>query len=67
MFLIAGIVFIPCGIVMLLKPQWVYMLTELWKSSVMGEPSRLYLLSTRIGGVFVTAVGILAIVAFFLR
>ena len=67
MFLIAGIVFIICGIIMLLKPQWVYMLTELWKSSVTGEPSRLYLLSTRIGGGFVTAVGILAIVVFFLQ
>lgn len=67
MLLLAGIVFIPCGIVMLLKPQWVYMLTELWKSSVMGEPSRLYLISTRIGGVFVTAAGILGIVTFFLQ
>lgn len=67
MFLIAGIVFIICGIIMLLKPQWVYMLTELWRSSVAGEPSRLYLLSTRIGGGCVTAVGILAIVVFFLQ
>jgi len=67
MFLIAGIVFIICGIIMLLKPQWVYMLTELWKSSVTGEPSRLYLLSTHIGGGCVTAVGILAIVVFFLQ
>ena len=38
------------GLVRLCKPDWVWELTEQWKSRDAGEPSSLYIISTRIGG-----------------
>lgn len=38
------------GLVLLCKPDWVWELTEQWKSKDAGEPSSLYIISTRIGG-----------------
>ena len=57
MYIALGIVVAIIGLVMLLKPQAVYTLTESWKSNTPGEPSDFYLLSTRIGGGFFLAAG----------
>ncbi len=50
MYIVLGIIIAIAGLFMLLKPQAVYQLTESWKSNTAGEPSDLFLLSTRIGG-----------------
>ncbi len=66
MYLILGIVFLALGLLMVLRPQVFFELVESWKSDSLGEPSRMYLLSTRFGGVLVAAVGIASIVVNFL-
>lgn len=66
MYLILGIVFLALGLLMVLRPQVLFELVESWKSDSLGEPSRMYLLSTRFGGVLVAAVGIASIVVNFL-
>jgi hypothetical protein len=66
MYLILGIVFLALGLLMILRPQVFFELVESWKSDSPGEPSRMYLLSTRFGGVLVAAVGIASIVVNFL-
>lgn len=66
MYLILGIVFLALGLLMILRPQVLFELVESWKSDSLGEPSRMYLLSTRFGGVLVAAVGIASIVVNFL-
>ena len=53
-----------CGIIMLIKPEWVYLLTESWKHDGSSEPSGWYLFSTRFGGVMCTLVGFLGTVYF---
>lgn len=58
MYIVLGIIVAIVGLVMLIKPQAVYTLTESWKSNTTGEPSDFYLLSTRIGGGFFVVVGI---------
>ncbi len=66
MYILLGLIFLLLGGLMLIKPSLFYELTESWKSSADGEPSKVYILSTRIGGAVFTLVGIASIVVFFL-
>ena len=64
---ILGLVLIGIGAVMLVKPQFVYKLTEGWKhDGDVYEPSRLYLWSTRFGGVMFVLAGICGLILSFL-
>lgn len=65
MYLLLGVIFLVCGGIMLIKPRVFYEITESWKNNAEGEPSGLYLLSTRVGGGFFLAVGIAGIIVFF--
>ena len=65
MYLIVGINFLVFGIVLLLKPRLFYDITESWKSNVTGDPSDLYIFSTRFGGVVVAIVGVASIIVHF--
>ena len=58
MYLIIGIIFLVFGIVLLLKPRLFYDITESWKSNVTGDPSDLYIFSTRFGGVVLSLIHI---------
>ena len=61
-YFILGLVLIGIGAVMLAKPQLVYELTESWKHGGAGEPSKLYLGSTRFGGVMFILAGICGLI-----
>ncbi|ANE45375.1 hypothetical protein SY83_02460 [Paenibacillus swuensis] len=63
MFLI-GILLIVFGVLMLIRPNLIWLLTESWKSTEISEPSSLYLMSTRFGGIMCILVGAGAIAAF---
>ncbi|WP_341538289.1 DUF6199 family natural product biosynthesis protein [Paenibacillus pinisoli] len=65
MLFILSIVLLPMGLVMLIQPQWIWAISEEWKSNDATEPSDLYLLSTRLGGVVSTLVGLGGIIASF--
>lgn len=66
-YLIAGIVLIAIGIVMLAKPRLFFELTESWKhDGGADEPSKLYVWSTRFGGVMFTLAGICGLLVPFL-
>ena len=60
--MIWGIVFIVIGVFAFLKPEVIWKLTEQWKSSYADEPSELYRISTRLGGVICAGIGIAAVV-----
>ena len=67
LYFFIGLVLIGIGITMLVKPQLVYELTETWKhDGGMYGPSRLYLWSTRFGGVMCTLAGICGVILPFL-
>ena len=66
-YLIAGIVLIAIGIVMLAKPRLFFELTESWKhDGGADEPSKLYVWSTRFGGVMCTLAGVCGVIAPFI-
>ena len=58
MYILLSILLILGGLLMLFFPDLVYDLSESWKSNRSAEPSRLYLISTRFGGVMFLLVGI---------
>ena len=62
---VIGIVFIICGIIIFFNPSLLYEITESWKSYSSADPSDLYIFSTKVGGVFVTLVGIASVIVFF--
>lgn len=65
MYLILSIVLILCGLLLLVSPRTWFDLTESWKHSSACEPSKLWLLSTRFGGVMCTLVGLAGLVVQF--
>lgn len=65
-YYMTGILFIALGIFLFVKPDLMWKLTEQWKSYSADEPSDLYLLSTRIGGILLGIVGIAVLVLPFL-
>jgi uncharacterized membrane protein len=50
------------GLLMIVLPSVIWTITESWKSNDATEPSDLYILSTRFGGVMCTLTGVGGIV-----
>ena len=66
MYILCGILFLIIGFIMVRFPEFIYEITESWKSYSMGEPSDLYRLSTRVGGIAFIVVGIACIIVAFI-
>lgn len=67
MYILAALFFWFIGITMVLKPELVFQIRESRKYASDAEPSKMYIISTRIGGVLLLAVGVAAfIVQFFM-
>ncbi len=60
-FVCGGIIFLALGIFFFLKPDLVWKLTEEWKSYRADEPSELYLISTKFGGILFALLGAIMI------
>ena len=58
----AGIVFLALGAFLFFRPDLVWKLTEQWKSYRADEPSELYVISTKVGGVAFDLCGVAAVV-----
>lgn len=58
----SGIFFLVLGLFLFLKPGLVWKLTEQWKSYRADEPSDLFLLSTKFGGILFALLGLAMIV-----
>ena len=65
MFVLCAILFLIIGFIMLRYPEFIYEITESWKSYSYGDPSDLYVLSTRVGGAVFIILGIACIVVAF--
>ncbi len=62
----AAIFLIALGSVMIFKPQWVWSISESWKSSGAEGPTAFYIRAARFGGILCTLAGIAASAAYFL-
>ena len=60
--IICSIILIVVGILLLLFPHTIFELTQSWKYASVTDPSKLYLISTRIGGIILMGVGAVCIV-----
>jgi hypothetical protein len=63
--LVLGILLSAVGLMMILKPGWIWIITESWKSNDGTEPFDLYIWSTRFGGVMCTIVGLASFIVSF--
>ena len=62
MMIVGSILILIAGVLMLFFPNMVYNITESCKSYASSEPSELYLIHTRIGGILCAIVGIAGII-----
>ncbi len=58
-YILATIFMIFLGIGIFLKPTLMWNLTERWKSYRADEPSNLYLISTKFGGILIASIGLI--------
>jgi len=65
LYILLSLVLIIIGSIMFFKPNVFYKITESWKSDTYGEPSYLFQLSTRVGGLIFILVGFLGFIVFF--
>lgn len=56
-----AVILILVGLFLAIKPDLWWQLTESWKSYSAGDPSDLYLKTTRIGGIIFIVLGVIAI------
>ena len=67
LYFVIGLILIAIGAVMLVKPQFVFELTESWKhNGGAGGPSKLWLFSTRFGGVMLVLAGLCGVIVPFI-
>lgn len=66
MIITIAVIFGLLGLMMLIAPSILWMITEKWKSSDTSEPSPLYKLSVRVGGVACLVIAIYATYGLFL-
>ena len=65
MIILGSIFLVLVGALMLCFPDVVYSITESWKSNASSEPSKLYKLHIRIGGIVCVFIGIVGLIANF--
>lgn len=65
MLILGSIFLLVAGLLMLFFPAVMYSITESWKSNASSEPSGLYKIHIRIGGVACSLVGIAGLIACF--
>jgi hypothetical protein len=57
-FVLLELIGLLCGLLMTIRPDIIWRINESWKSNDATEPSDLYLLLTRIGGICLLVIGI---------
>ena len=63
MYLLIGILFVIAGMIMLVSPKTIFQIVEGWKGTDDKEPSTLYKINLRVGGVVFLILGIASSIA----
>lgn len=61
-----GILLIFFGVIIFLKPDWLWAITEKWKSYRADEPSDFYKVCTKFGGILYVLLGVAMIIGPFI-
>lgn len=67
MYLLIGVILFILGIIMIISPKLFFTISESWKNDSGTEPSGLFIISTRFGGVLFTIVGIAGVIIQFVK
>lgn len=62
--ILMSIMCIIMGAITFLKPEWVWKVTEQWKSYYADAPSDFYLFTTKLAGIFSFVVGVAGVIMF---
>ncbi len=65
MYILLGVIFIFVGVLMTVSPRTCYDITQGWKNNSKAEPSKMYIITTRLAGIVFFILAILAFVLFF--
>ena len=65
MLILGSVFLLIAGSLMLCFPEVIYSVTESWKSNTTGEPSEMYKIHIRVGGIACLLVGIAGLITFF--
>ena len=63
---LASLLLIAAGALCILKPEWVWKVSEAWKSNAADGPSEWYEAHTRLAGVAFLFIGLFFLIALFL-
>lgn len=63
MYIFLAVIIAVVGVIMIVKPKFIYEITESWKNNSGGEPSEAYILWTRLSGIVCLLIGIVGAVA----
>ncbi|WP_028550520.1 DUF6199 family natural product biosynthesis protein [Paenibacillus sp. UNC451MF] len=61
--MVISVILILLGVLMISKPSIIWHIAESWKSNDATEPSGMYIVSTRFGGIMLSLAGIAGIIA----
>lgn len=67
MLIFLGIIFIIIGLLMILTPNTVFIISESWKFQEKTEPSDTYIFNVRFGGTIAIIVGVIFIIVQFFQ
>ena len=65
MLILGSLFLLVAGLLMLCFPTVIYSITESWKTNASSEPSGMYKIHIRVGGVACLLVGVAGIIAYF--
>lgn len=61
---IFGILIVIIGVILLASPKTVYTITEKWKTAEPSEPSKAYIIGTRLGGILMIIIGVVGVISY---
>ena len=64
LYIFLGIIIAVIGVIMLVNPKLFYDITQSWKHNGSTEPSDLFILETKVGGILCLLVGLGVVVIF---
>lgn len=62
--ILAGLLLVAAGVLCILKPEWVWKISESWKSSRADGPSEWYEAHTRLAGIVFLFIGLFSLIVF---
>jgi hypothetical protein len=67
MYFLLGVIFFALGFLMIFAPKAYFDITQGWKNNSDTDPSSMFILNTRFGGIVFVIAGIVAVIVQFIK